>query len=410
MKNDGMYMPASNTLFCICYKCGTTSLYQYLFGAFHQEAWCDYAHEVLGVDGPDLSCPKDSHGAMLAAMPPVDAGGEQMGLLTPRTFTANDGAGPVWTADLPGAEAEGMLLESLEGIGAIEREPEDEATSHQQHIVDTYNGKLDQSESVHAKWWGNTFKSGPFPTSMWHDDKIYTHAIVREPVERLISAYVNKLSCGLYSVPVGQRGDGQGDQAQWSKVVEAGGPTRYGQGILEAAKLGRGLETLSYESPCYPGGWGGTKKQERACNPATNFTAASCQGVSMETFADAIVKIYRRWHEDETWLDGNRDHLDVDVTKLNGHFRPQTGAKSCFQSVAPQDYDRVSTVSDAKAMRGFSMHLATTKHGLWSNGHTNSASSGNLYFEGKPWQVPATVIHKLSEATKVERDLLQKYL
>ena len=27
-KQPGMFMPASNTLFCICYKCGTTSLYQ----------------------------------------------------------------------------------------------------------------------------------------------------------------------------------------------------------------------------------------------------------------------------------------------------------------------------------------------------------------------------------------------
>ena len=86
------------------------------------------------------------------------------------------------------------------------------------------------------------------------------------------------------------------------------------------------------------------------------------------------------------------------------------GAKSCFQSVAPEDYDRVSTIADEKAMRAFSMHLATTKHGLWSNGHANSASTSSLYFEGKPWQVPASVLHKLAEATRGEREELQRYL
>ena len=86
------------------------------------------------------------------------------------------------------------------------------------------------------------------------------------------------------------------------------------------------------------------------------------------------------------------------------------GPKSCFQSVAPEDYDRVSTIADEKAMRAFSMHLATTKHGLWSNGHANSASTSSLYFEGKPWQVPASVLHKLAEATRGEREELQRYL
>ena len=61
-------------------------------------------------------------------------------------------------------------------------------------------------------------------------------------------------------------------------------------------------------------------------------------------------------------------------------------------------------------MTKFSMHLATHKNGLWSNGHTNSAASGNLFFEGKPWKVPRHVVSKLAWATKPERKVLHKYL
>ena len=274
-----------------------------------------------------------------------------------------------------------------------------------------HNEELDLSEMVDAKIWGNTFKSGPFPVSMWQDKSIYTHAIVRDPVERLISAYVNKLSCGLYSVPAGQRGD-SGDQTLWQHVVEQynsnNNDESYGAGFLKAANMGIGLQALTIKVPCrIPRS---RKEVTRSCDD-TNFTVVTCQGMSLDTYADAVVKIYRTWHQPGTWHASTKSRsLDVDVNQVNPHFRPQTGEKSCFQSVAPEDYDRVSTIADEKAMRAFSMHLATTKHGLWSNSHANSVSSGDLYFEGKPWQVPAPVLHKLAEATRGEREELKRYL
>ena len=43
------YIPKSKMLFCICFKCGTTSLYQYIFGAVRGQSWCDFAGQYLGV-------------------------------------------------------------------------------------------------------------------------------------------------------------------------------------------------------------------------------------------------------------------------------------------------------------------------------------------------------------------------
>ena len=37
---SAVYIPESKTAFCICLKCGTTSLYQYIFGAVMGEDWC----------------------------------------------------------------------------------------------------------------------------------------------------------------------------------------------------------------------------------------------------------------------------------------------------------------------------------------------------------------------------------
>jgi hypothetical protein len=406
-----MFMPASNTLFCICYKCGTTSLYHYLFAATHQQTWCEFYHQHLDPShghGGGLGCAEGATTtALLAAssregiplrQQKVD---EEAGLL-PRTFSA----------DLPGGEAERELLRSLVGIGAMEREPEQEA--HLTDAVDAlgaHNMTLDMSENPQAKWWGDTFRHGAFPRSMWQDHKIYTHAIIREPVERLLSAYVNKLSCGLYSVPAGQRGDSKGNQKLWGHVVEPGGSVSYGKNVLAAAAMGADkLQTLTFQAPCNTGGLGGmgaraeSAAKEKSCEQ-TNFTQATCEGMTLHTFADAISEVYRVWFSKDTW-----DPIPHPYTTLNVHFTPQAGSRSCFQSVAPEDYDTVSTISDGEAMRTFSSHLATSMHGLWSNEHANSASSSNLYFEGKPWQVPASVIRKLTEATKVERELLAKFL
>ena len=204
---------------------------------------------------------------------------------------------------------------------------------------------------------------------MWNDSKIYTHAIVRDPVDRLISAYVNKLSCGLYSVPAHDKGD----QKLWTAAQEAGN-LRYIQNVLKAANMGA-PKKISYKCPCHGAGYLGdkdTSKKGKAECEKTNFTSCTCAGMSIDEFATAISKIYPKWGEQHE--------------TLNSHFKPQTGQSSCFSGVEPQDYDKVSTISNAGAMLQFSKHLSSHNHGLWG-GHASNAH-GNLYLGGKPWRTP----------------------
>ena len=45
---SGTYIQSSHMFFCICRKCGTTSLFRYMFGATHHETWCEYATKQWG--------------------------------------------------------------------------------------------------------------------------------------------------------------------------------------------------------------------------------------------------------------------------------------------------------------------------------------------------------------------------
>ena len=46
---------------------------------------------------------------------------------------------------------------------------------------------------------------------------------------------------------------------------------------------------------------------------------------------------------------------------------------------------------------------------MWGNQHSNSRG-GNLYFEGKKFVVPSSVISKLKRITEVERKVFGNYL
>ena len=47
--------------------------------------------------------------------------------------------------------------------------------------------------------------------------------------------------------------------------------------------------------------------------------------------------------------------------------------------------------------------------GLWGDQHSNN-NGGNLYFEGKKFTIPDSVIKKLKKATKMEYKIFGKYL
>jgi hypothetical protein len=300
------------------------------------------------------------------------------------------------SVDLPRAQTRLDHSLSLDGEG-------DEGDEHQL--------QLDLTEDVHQKFWGNTFIKKGFPISMWEDKKTYTHVIIRDPVERLLSAYVNKLSCGLYNVPAGQRGDhgkvgGKlADQAGWSTVVEDTGG--YKTGFMKT--LGGKTQTIHYKCPCQNNPWmfGDTghsfnRKSDHECN-STGFASCSCEGVTLDMFAEGIEMIYKRWPQHVG--DGASNPFGH---RLNAHFTPQTGQNSCFQNVDIEDYDKVSKISDMSAMREFSEHLSEHQHGLWSGQAANA--HGHVYFEGSPWHVPGHIVARLKRATAEEYKYLGKYL
>jgi hypothetical protein len=329
------FIPQSNMLFCICPKCGSTSLYQYMFGAIMGTPWAEFK------------------------------------------------------AQQPWAQLA-------------------------QHRAQ------DQSEETEAPYWHGYIQGGGsegYPASMWHDPSIYTHAIVRDPIDRLISAWVNKLSCGLYSVPAGADGSFNAsvkDQALWHSVVESGVTAAYAETVAAAAQRPDLVQKRRYAAPC--SGWAyGEGRLETPCVPGRSdgaegsgsFSERSCTSLDLEDFADALVGIYKQWDFDSASWHEDKGHLK----RLNGHFRPQIGPYSCFGAVAPQDYDAVSTIGDREAMRQFSRHLPSHKLGLFGEDDSGTPSNmhENLYYEGKPWAPSAAAIQKLMEATQREREVLHGF-
>jgi hypothetical protein len=372
--HSGVYIPSSQCFFCICLKCGTTSLYQYIYGATHGKSWCEFAKKQFGTSDPD--CADSMMKASLTAI----------GVLDSDDFIDPDDKWELpFVNDEQGEETPMRLPTPPEGTSLRGMSPKD------------------RSEYISAAYWGDVFKGkwggqiGKLPEDVWA--KAYKHAIVRDPVQRLVSAWVNKLSCGLYSVPTGKDGglanNGRKEQASWRSVAESSHDT-YAASLASVA----GVNTVKqkYKAPCHVTGLG---QDLKACKQGGNFTTGTCKSLPIEQFADAIVKVYSLWGNEE-WHEGNGH-------RVNGHFAPQAGHGSCFTETDPKEYDAVSTISDKSKMRKFSEHLPSHKLGLWGDQHSNN-NGGNLYFEGKKFTIPGSVIQKLKKATKMEYKTFGKYL
>jgi hypothetical protein len=384
-KYHGVYIPSSQCFFCICLKCGTTSLFQYIYGATHGESWCSFAHREFGesVEGCE--------GTMMSSS--LQASLREIGIIR------DEQGAPAPLPRLPTSRSSGRAR------GGVRRREQPVTGLHELSAQDN-------SEMIHEAYWGHVFaKSTTLPDNVW--DKAYKHAIVRDPVQRLISAWVNKLSCGLYSVPAGRDGglhNGKTEREAWRSVVES---TNEQYAASLASVSGVSVVQRTYQAPCNVPTGGKT-----ASRPACNFTTGTCKSLSIEQFADAMVKVYARWAK---WEKKGWDYTEGRLFShaLNGHFAPQVGHGSCFSHqlpgevgtsyMGPEAYDTVSTISDRSKMRTFSEHLPAHKLGLWGDQHSNN-NGGNVYFEGKKFVVPASVIKKLKKATAMEFKVFGKYL
>ena len=73
---------------------------------------------------------------------------------------------------------------SLRAIGVLEAEGEAEGKLAVAPLASTLHQR-DGSEFTDRPYWHHLLEGGNFPVSMWEDRRVYTHAIVRDPVERV---------------------------------------------------------------------------------------------------------------------------------------------------------------------------------------------------------------------------------
>jgi hypothetical protein len=174
----------------------------------------------------------------------------------------------------------------VQDIGLLDHTDHDGLTSPSPKDIELREKSAhDHSEDEHSAIWGTLFRSkynvgavGALPDDVWA--KAYKHAIVRDPVQRHISAWVNKLSCGLYSVPPGQDGGLDTDrkaQSSYSSVVDF----QQNMYVNEMSmSTGEKPVTQHYTVPC---GIAGEAESERtACQQGANYTTAVCKSFSLK--------------------------------------------------------------------------------------------------------------------------------
>jgi hypothetical protein len=216
-------------------------------------------------------------------------------------------------------------------------------------------------------------------------------AFVREPISRLVSAWKDKFSCGLY-VPAGKESTGRkkGDGG-WFEA--SNDPERRRQNIKFLTAL---TPWPSYE---------GSTKVSDTCpshdyvspNSVTTFnsncTYVNCLG--LDHFADLLLTVHKRGLQDD----------------LNAHIKPQS--RECFGGGAsPDKWDTVSTGYDKAAIKKLGQLLdahisldddgAATKQG-------QAHSTADAVYDGKKFMVPSDVFYKLKAITREEEKMLHKY-
>ena len=191
----------------------------------------------------------------------------------------------------------------------------------------------------------------------------YAAAFVREPVSRLLSAYKDKMACGLL-VP---RVDNSTSFGGLRYTVNPAVRRRYAEGLFRIEDRGRRLTTEP--SMCWTGdAWEAC--EEDGC-------------VSLDAFAEALANI----------------HADENAHRLDAHFRPQNLV--CFGDggLAPSTWDSITAIDNALAIERLSQWLNTTLP--FPSAH--STKSVEL-------EVSAAAHRNLKRATHTERKMLAPYL
>jgi len=209
-----------------------------------------------------------------------------------------------------------------------------------------------------SRWEGKWSHDAPTTRSSY-----YAAAFVREPVSRLLSAYKDKLACGLL---IPRDPDSSSTFSGLRLTASAEVRRRYAEGLFRLEDRGRKLTTEP--SMCWTGNaWEAC--QEDGC-------------VSLDAFAETLANI----------------HADNNARSLDAHFRPQNLV--CFgDGNGLATWDSVTAIDDAPAIARLSAWLNTSLP--FPSAHST---------KGVELQVSAAAHRNLKKATHKEREMLAPYL
>jgi hypothetical protein len=273
---------------------------------------------------------------------------------------------------------------------------------HRQYDPRSFKGDI---QRIHAPQWHGLFAKEGGPPDFFvsgvngsergaHDG--YAIAFVREPVSRLISAWKDKFSCGLWVPKEGDAGVKHGDGG-WFEASD--GATRRRSNIRELTALvghgGSGETKLSRHCP--RDGHGLARHGQTSPSENTTFdgTCTYTNCLSLETFADYLLIVHEKGLQDE----------------LNEHIRPQS--RDCFRNGAtPDKWDKVTTGYDKPAIKKLGQLLGA-EISLDDEGDATKAgmlhSTADALYDGRQIHVPSSVMHKLKLVTREEEQMLSKY-
>jgi hypothetical protein len=250
-------------------------------------------------------------------------------------------------------------------------------------------------QRIHDQHWGGVWARRGGPVDFFEHGKSnktahdgYAIAFVREPVSRLVSAWKDKFSCGLF-VPRNEEGKGDGG---W---FEAAPEDRRKYNVHELLKVlggGHSYKKTSHRCPSTSPTHNHRDYESPNTNTTFDRTCTYEHCFSLEQFADLLIKVHSMGLQDE----------------LNAHVKPQS--RVCFKDGAtPDKWDKVTTGYDQNAIRelGKHLHADISLNEDQKDGQTHSTADALL--DGEKFKVPKAAIHKLMRVTHEEVEMLHPY-